>query len=108
MAYSSSDGGLPCSLNPIGNVSMSTLETLTTQAVLDALALSGPDETGVGFIRTSPAVAYLDGDRLRLAREALAVIGERRATLDDVSVLADLVKPRIRELVQNGTIRTGV
>jgi hypothetical protein len=108
MAITSSDGGLLCSLNPIGNVSVSNLESLTTQAILDALALSGPDETGVGFIRTSPPVAYLDADRLRLAREALALIGNRRATLDDVSVLADLVKPRIRELVQNGTIRTGV
>ena len=87
---------------------MKTLESLTTQAVLDALALAGPDDSGVGFIRTSPAVAYLDADRLRLAREALALIGNRRATLDDVEVLADLVKPRIRELVQNGTIRTGV
>jgi hypothetical protein len=87
---------------------MKTLESLTTQAILDALALAGPDDTGVGFIRTSPSVAYLDGDRLRLAREALALIGNRRATLDDVSVLADLVKPRIRELVQNGTIRTGI
>jgi hypothetical protein len=87
---------------------MSNLESLTTQAVLDALALAGPDESGVGFIRTTAPLAYLDGDRLRLAREALALIGNRRATLDDVSVLADLVKPRIRELVQNGTIRTGV
>lgn len=87
---------------------MSSLDALTTQAVLDALALAGPDESGVGFIRTSPAATYLDATRLQLAREALAVIGHRRATVDDVSVLADLVKPRIRELVQSGMIRTGV
>lgn len=84
---------------------MSGLDSLASRAVLDALALAGPDESGAGFIRTSSPAAYLDAERLRLAREALAVIGDRQTTVDDVAVLAELFKPRLRELVQTGTVR---
>jgi hypothetical protein len=87
---------------------MKNLDSLVTQAVLDALVLSGPSEDGTGFIRTSPPSFYLQGDRLRLAVEALAAIGKRRPPSTDVSVLSDLVRPRVRELIQNGTIRTGI
>jgi hypothetical protein len=84
---------------------MASLDSLANQAVLDALAIAGPGEDGAGFIRTSPTYSYLDATRLRLAREALAIIGDRRKTTEDVAVLAALVRPRLRELVLDGTLR---
>jgi hypothetical protein len=50
---------------------------------------------------TTPPEIYLTGDRLFLAREALAAAGRDRDRLD-VDSLADLFLPRLRELVQTG------
>lgn len=81
-----------------------TIPTLARQAAADALALCGPLPEGGGYMRTAPIETYLAGQRLVLAREALAVAGRDRHTID-VDALAERFLPRLRELVQAGTVR---
>jgi hypothetical protein len=50
---------------------MNDVRTATLRAIHDALALRGLDHGGGGFIRTAAPHDYMDGDRLRLAREVL-------------------------------------
>lgn len=82
---------------------MQELDTLARQAVLDALALAGPGDDGTGFIRTAPPAAYLSGQRLTLAREALSVLRLGAPTADP-DILSERFKPRLRELVLSGII----
>lgn len=67
------------------------------QAVIDALALRGPDEHGGGFIVACDPEHYMNGDRMRLAREALRLL-PAGAKMDDVDRIADQIAPRIESL----------
>ena len=67
---------------------------LAYQATLDALALRGPSDTAGGYMTTSEPANYLSGDRLRLAREALALL-PRGATPADAPAIAHDIEPRI-------------
>jgi hypothetical protein len=79
------------------------LETIARQAAADALVLCGPPLDGGGYIRTAPLETYLTGQRLVLAREALAVAGKDRHTIN-VDTLTERFLPRLRELVQSGKV----
>lgn len=81
-----------------------TFAALARRAARDALALAGPDEGGGGFMRTTDESSLYDSQRLTLAREALAILRSRRGAIDAVE-LAELVSPRIRELVLGGGSR---
>jgi hypothetical protein len=69
------------------------------QAVIDALALRGPDEHGGGFMVTSDPAEYLTGQRLRLAREALRLL-PAGATMDDADRIAEKIAPRIESMLR--------
>jgi len=77
---------------------MTSFQT-SRQAVIDALALRGPDEHGGGFITTADPVEYLSADRLRLAREALRLL-PAGATIGDADRIAEMIAPRIESMLR--------
>lgn len=81
-----------------------TVQDLARRAAFDALALAGPAKAGGGFMRTTDSSVLLDPQRLTLARLALAEAGPNPSRLP-ADVLAERIVPRIRELVQAGSIR---
>jgi hypothetical protein len=81
-----------------------TVQDLARRAAFDALAMVGPPEAGGGFMRTTDPSTLFDDQRLALAREGLALVGKDRHTISP-DVLAERLVPRIRELVQSGSIR---
>lgn len=74
---------------------------LAYQATLDALALRGPDAGGGGYMTTTQPAEYLSGDRLRLAREALALL-PAGATAADAAAIAEQIEPRIISAYRRG------
>jgi hypothetical protein len=75
-----------------------TIAALARRAARDALALAGPDQAGGGFMVTTEDSTLFTGERLALAREALAILRSKRRRVDAVE-LAELVTPRIRAIV---------
>lgn len=77
---------------------MTNYRKLAYRATLDALALRGPDDHG-GFMTTTSPGDYLSGERLRLAREALAILPPG-ATTADAAAIAEQIEPRIAAACQ--------
>jgi len=72
-----------------------TTHEIALNAIFDALALCGPDESGGGFMRTSTPGQHMTPERLRLAREVAKSLppGTTAATADAVAVkLAPMVR----------------
>jgi hypothetical protein len=82
---------------------MPRLQALARQAAFDALTLIGPGED-CGFVRTTDPEVYLTGQRLALAREALAAAGKDRDVIE-LDELADRFLPRLREMILSGRVK---
>lgn len=83
-----------------------TIAIHARRAALDAFALGADALVGESFhMRTSEPSQYLSGQRLRLAREALAILRSRPNDCLDVAGLAAAVTPRIVELIGSGAVR---
>jgi hypothetical protein len=71
-----------------------TTFALAHRAALDAMTLRGPTDAAPGFITTSDPATYMSPERLRLAREALALLPPG-ATPADAPAIAHDIEPRI-------------
>jgi hypothetical protein len=67
---------------------------LAYRAALDAMTLRGPTDPAGGFITTADPATYMTAERLRLAREALALLPPG-ATPADAPAIAHNIEPRI-------------
>jgi len=67
-----------------------TTHEIALNAVFDALALRGPDETGAGFVRTSTPGQHMSPERLRLARAVADKLPAGTTHADADSVAMDL------------------
>ena len=65
-----------------------TTHEIAVNAVFDALALRGPDESGNGFMRTSTPGQHMTPERLRLARAVADKLpaGTTHANADSVAL----------------------
>lgn len=79
---------------------MTDLQTITTRAVHDALAIRGLEDGGGGFIRTTEPVDYMNADRLRLAREVLRHLPTGASTSNADQIAAKLM-PLVSKMIQS-------
>ncbi len=73
---------------------MTNIHNATLEAIHDAISLRGLTGDGGGFIRTTPAEAYMSPARLAIAREVARYL-PADATVDNAAVFVD----RLAEVV---------
>jgi hypothetical protein len=71
-----------------------TTFAMAYRAALDAMTLRGPTDAAGGWITTADPGHYMTAERLRLAREALALLPPG-ATPADAAAIAHDIEPRI-------------
>ncbi len=63
---------------------------LAYRAALDAMTLRGPTDPAGGFITTADPATYMTAERLRLAREALALLPPGATPADAPTIAHDI------------------